>query len=167
MPILLEPVLPQVAVCVRHLVVEHERASRLELVEDAPQALGVVLAVAAEPESAADEDRPVRPRDVELVQGLCVEARRIEAFSRGPLAREREHVGRDVAAVDVELGTQVGHEQAARAAGCVKCRLTGFDEAAEVVDLRTVEVELRPPTRDETVVPGLRRGAVRHADAPV
>ena len=73
-----------------------------------------MIALAAESERAADDDRPVPPRKLELVHRLRVEVRRVEALAHSALACEREHVGRDVAAVDVDAGVQVGHEQPPR-----------------------------------------------------
>jgi hypothetical protein len=52
-----------------------------------------VLAFASEAEAAAEDDRPVRPREVELVQRLCVEVRRLEPLTNGALTGKREHVG--------------------------------------------------------------------------
>jgi hypothetical protein len=163
---LTRPAGPHVAVCIRHLVIEHERASRLEMLVEPPEPLDVVLAIATEPEPAAEHDRRVATREVELVHGLRVEPRRRHALPLGALAAEREHVGGDVAAVDVEPRLKIRHEEPPGAARDVERGLSRLHEALEVVDLGTVEVELGPPPRDEAVVPGLRAG-VGHAEAPV
>ena len=94
-----------------------------------PQPLDVLLPRAAEAEAAADEDRPVAARQVELVHRLRVQVRR-EPLARRRLAAVLEHVGRDVAAVDVEPGAEIGSSsrpvpQATSSAGCpasTKCR---------------------------------------------
>ena len=52
---------------------------------------------------------------------------------------------------------QPGHEKPPGAASGVERRLSLLDEPPEVVDLRAVGVELRPPFGHETVVPCLRR----------
>ena len=75
------------------------------------------------------------------------------------LATERNHVGGNVAAVDVEPCTKIGNEQPAGAARDVERWLAiPLDVPLEVRDLMRPEavVELRPPLRDQTVVPGLR-----------
>ena len=68
-------------------------------------------------------------------------------------------------AVDVEPGSEIRHEQPTGPTARIERRLAGLDVRAELVDLRAVEVELRPPARDEAVVPG-RRGGRAHAEAP-
>src|SRR3954466_7227555 len=114
--------------------------------------------MATESEAAADDDRPVSARQVELVQGLCVEIRR-EPFRLGARAAMLEHVGRDVAAVDVEPCAQPRDEQPAGPARGIQRRLAFvLDEALEVRDLGAGPVELGPPLREHTVMPGL--GAV-------
>ena len=130
---------------------------------DAAQAFDVVLSLPAEPEPAADDDRPVAARQVELVHRLRVEVRRRQPLSLAALADALEHVRRDVRAVDVEPRVEIRHEQPARAARGVERRLARLDERPEPVDLRPVEVELGPPTRDESVVPGLRGGGAHAA----
>ena len=128
--------------------------------------LGVPLARAAEPERAAHEDRPVRPRQVELVHRLYDERRR-QPLALGLLATVRHHVRRDVAAVDVEPGPEVRDQQPPRSARDVERRLTVMlDVALEVRDLVRAEVvvELRPPGRDQAVMPrlGYRLQLVAH-----
>jgi hypothetical protein len=76
-----------------------------------------------------------------------------------PLAAERDHVRRDVAPVDVEPGTKIGDQQPAGPAADIERRLTALlDVPLEVGDLVRPEVvvELRPPLRDQAVVPRLR-----------
>ena len=74
------------------------------------------------------------------------------------LAARRDHVGRDVAAVDVQARLAVRDEQPAGAARHVERRLARpLDEAPEVLDLLAALVELGPPPGDEPVMPGLRR----------
>jgi hypothetical protein len=125
------------------------------VVVEAPERLEVVLPPAAEAEAAADDDRPIAPRQVELVHGLRVQVRG-QTLRLGPLPAEGQHVGGDVAAVDVEAGLQKRHEQPAGSARDVERRLPCLDEALEVRDLWAGSVELRPPLRDEPVVPRLR-----------
>ena len=123
---------------------------------EAPQGFEVAPAIAAQPEGAADEDRPVAPRRIELVHGLDEEGRR-QPIARRLLAAERDHVRGDVAAVDVEAGAEIGEEQATRSAGHVERGLAvPLDERPEVVDLRPALVELGPPLGHQPVVPGLR-----------
>ena len=122
---------------------------------EAAERLDVVLALPAQAEAAADDDRPVAARQVELVHGLRVQVRG-QTLRLGTLAAEGQHVGGDVAAVDVEAGLQKRYEQASGAAGDVERGLPRLDEAPEVRDLRAGSVELRPPLRDEPVVPRLR-----------
>jgi hypothetical protein len=74
------------------------------------------------PERVADLDRPICARQVELVARLRVEPR-LEALAGRLFATESEHVGRDVAAVNVESAAQQGHEQAARPTGEIEGRL--------------------------------------------
>jgi hypothetical protein len=90
------------------------------------------------------------------VQRLRVELRRFEALSRCALTAEGQHVGRDVASVDIEPRLEPGHEQPPRTASDVESGLSGFDEPAEIVGLGAAEIELCPPSRNEPVVPGLR-----------
>jgi hypothetical protein len=88
------------------------------------------------------------------VDRLLVEVR-TKTLALRRLAAEREHVGGDVAAVDVEPGAKKRHEEATGAAGDVERRLAAFlDDAPEVRDLRPADVELGPPARDNAVVPG-------------
>jgi hypothetical protein len=123
------------------------------------QSFPVVFAVAAQTEATADIHRAVPARQVELVHGLRVQPRG-EAPARGGLATVREHVRRDVAAVDVEAGAQVRKQQPAGAARDVERRLAVLlDKPLEVRDLLAADVELRPPLRHNTVVPG----GFRHA----
>ena len=75
LPFLLGPVAPVPPVRVRHLLVENEEAARLEVLVEASERLDVVLTRPADAEAAADDDRPVPPRQVELVQRLRVQAR--------------------------------------------------------------------------------------------
>src|SRR3954465_1096095 len=125
---------------------------------EAAKRLEILLACAPEPERTADEDRPVPPRRLELVHRLHEERRR-QSLARRFLAAERDHVRRDVAAVDVEAGTKVRDQQPACPASDVERRLTAsLDVPPEVGNLVRPElvVELRPPPRDQAVVPGLR-----------
>jgi hypothetical protein len=85
-------------------------------------------------------------------------------FTLGFLAAERDHVRRDIAAVNVESGSKVRDEQTAGAAGNVERRLTSLDVLLKVRDLGAIFVELGPPPRNEAVVPGLWR--VRHVSGP-
>ena len=87
---------------------------------------------------------------------LLVQSRR-QPIPRGALAAEGEHVGRDVAAVDVQPGLQ------AREAAGGPCRSQVEGGLAVALDERPVEasssrvvVELRPPASHQAVVPGLR-----------
>ena len=94
---------------------------------------------------------------------LPVEGRR-DALALRRLTAEREHVGRDVAAVDVEARSEERDQQPPGPAGDVERGLSAsLDDAPEVVDLRPADVELRPPPGDDAVVPGLRRYAVSSA----
>jgi hypothetical protein len=69
-----------------------------------------------------------------------------------------DHVRRNVAAVDIQTGPEVGQEQAAGSTTDVEGRLAvALDELLEVGDLSPALVELGPPLRYESVVPGLRR----------
>ncbi len=68
------------------------------------------------PNAAADDDRPVAARQVELVHRLRVEVRRRQPLALAPLTDALEHVGRDVGAVDVEPGLEIRHQQPPRAA---------------------------------------------------
>jgi hypothetical protein len=52
----------------------------------------------------------------------------------GFLATQRDHVGRDVAAVNVETGLQIWDQKPAGAAGNVECRLARLDEFLKVGD---------------------------------
>ena len=122
----------------------------------AAQRLGVLRACAPEAEDAADDDRPVAPRRIEPVQGLD-EQRRLEALAARTLPAERDHVGGGVAAVDVDPGLEPGDQEPAGSAAGVEHRLRVLDVPPEVLDLRAVGVEVRPPLGDEPVVPCLRR----------
>ena len=79
------------------------------------------------------------------------------------LAAVREHVGRDIAAVDVQAGLQQREQEAARATAKVEGGLAvALDEPLVEGQLSRVRfVELGPPARDQAVMPGLR--GVRHA----
>jgi hypothetical protein len=79
------------------------------MVVDSTERLDVVLAVSAEAEPSADEDRAIAPGQLELVECLGVEVRR-QALLLGGLAAEGQHVGRDVAAVDVQARTKIRQE---------------------------------------------------------
>jgi hypothetical protein len=167
-----QPVLPLTRVCIRHLLVEHERAARFEMVEEALERPPVTPPVASETERAAHVDRPVPAGHIELVHRLHVQVRR-EPFALRLLAAERDHVRRHVAAVDVETGAQVGKEKPTGPAGDVECRLPSLDEPPEVRDLvrSKLVVELRPPLGDEAVMPRSRglsphAGTVPHGPVP-
>src|SRR5207244_5661274 len=100
---------------------------------------------AAEPETPAYDDRPVTPRQAQLVHRLRVETGR-QSLLLGPLAAERKHVGRHVATVDVQAGAQPRHQQPSGPAGDIERRLAAIlDEALEIRDLGPVPVEHRPP----------------------
>ena len=84
--------------------------------------------------------------------------RRGQPLAGGFGATVLHHVRRDVAPVDVEAGAEVRDQHAPGATGDVERRLTGtLDVALEVRDLVRAEVvvELRPPGRDEPVMPRL------------
>ena len=162
--LVLAPVAPGVVRGERVLVVDHERAARVEVLEEAAQRLGVTLAIAPQPEAAADEDRLVGARRVELVHRLHEEGRR-EPCALRLLAADRDHVAGDVTTVDVEPGEQEWDEQSPGAAGDVESRLAALDVLLEVGDLRPVLGELGPPLRHEPVVPG-RRGVRCHGCPP-
>jgi hypothetical protein len=85
------------------------------------------------------------------------EERRCEPFGFGLCPAERDHVGGDITAVDVESCAEKGNQEAAGPARDVERRLTAFDVALEVGDLRAILVELGPPLGDEAVVPRLRQ----------
>jgi hypothetical protein len=161
-PLITQPVPPLVSVGVRDLQVEQQRAAGIEAVVKAPERLDVLLPRAPEPECTAHEDRPVAPGRIELVH------RRDEQPGREPLAArllaaERDHVRRQVTAADVETRPQAGQEQPSRAARHVERGLAvAFHPAEEVRDLMGPEVvvELRPPLRDQPVVPGVRGGSL-------
>ncbi len=106
--------MPFLGVAVREVLADDEAAARGELAVAAAERLGILLPLAAEAEGIADVDRPVRPRQAELVHCLLVQPRR-QAVPRGLLVAEGEHVGREVAAVDVQAGLQQGKQEAARA----------------------------------------------------
>jgi hypothetical protein len=154
LPLHLEPVPPPPLARVRDLVVQHEETTGLEVVAKPPKRLEILLAGCSEAEAATHEDRAVAARHVELVHRLRVQVRG-QALALGRLPTEREHVGRDVGAVDVQAGPEVRKEQASRPARDVERRLACLDERAEVVDLRAGEVELGPPACDDAVVPCL------------
>ena len=111
-------------------------------------------------------DRPVAPgRSSSCIACWYRFAVRVPAV-RLLLPAKGEHVGRDIAAVDVQTGAQQGKQQAARAAGQIEGRLS------VVLDERSVEgklvriglVELRPPAGHEPVVPGSAVASVmRHS----
>ena len=90
---------------------------------------------------------------------LRVKVRR-EPLSLGGLAAAREHVRRDVAAVDIEAVAEVREQEPARAAAEIERRLARLDVAPEVVDLGAVGVELGPVVGHDAVVPG-RNGHAR------
>ena len=80
--------------------------------------------------------------------------RRCETFARRRLATQREHVLGDVAAVDIEAGSEIREQQAPGAAGDVQSRLPRFDVPLEVLDLLAALVELGPPAGNDAVMPG-------------
>src|SRR6185436_9515275 len=120
------------------------------------ESLCVAFPVASEPEAAADENRAVPPRGLEFVHRVYEQGGG-KAFALRFLATERDHVGGDITAVDVEAGPKVRDEQAPRAARDIKRGLTALDVLLEVPDLAAVFVELGPPPRTEPVMPGLWR----------
>ena len=77
----------------------------------------------------------------------------IAADLPGRVTARRHHVGGRVDTVDVEARLDPRHEQPPRATCHVQCRLSGLDERAEELDLGSGDVEARPPTGDEPVVP--------------
>ncbi len=124
---------------------------------DSKERLEILLTGAAKAEAAADEERPVTPGQLELVHRLGVQ-RRSETFPLGGSTAEREHVGRDVATVDVEARAEEGEQQPARSARDVERRLSvRLDLPPEVVELGASLIELGPPARDDAVVPRLRK----------
>ena len=101
---------------------------------ETPQRFLVLRARATEADDAARDDRPIAARRIELVQRLN-EERRLEPLAASPLAAEGDHVGRSVAAVDIQSGAQPGNQEPARPAAGVERRLSVLDEAAKIVDL--------------------------------
>jgi hypothetical protein len=94
-----------------------------------------------------------------------VERRRRKPLAKRALVAQVQHVRGDVDAVDVVAGVQPWDEQPARSTGGVERRLSLGDEPPEVLQLvTTVEVELRPPTGDDAVVPCLRAQSAIIAD---
>ena len=70
------------------------------------------------------------PRQIELVHRLLVQPRS-QSLPCGSFPAIGEHVGRDVAAVDVQTGAQQRKQQTPRAAGEIEGRLTiVLDDAA-------------------------------------
>src|SRR5262249_48525550 len=120
----------------------------------------VLASCGTQSEHAAGDDRPVPPRGGELVERLD-QQRWLKAVGAGTLAAELDHVGRDVAAVDVVTGLPPRDQQPAGAAAGGEGRLPRGDEAAEVLDLRAAGVERRPPLSNEPVVPSSRWRAGR------
>ena len=89
------------------------------------------------------------------VHGLLEQARHIARLRR-PGAAHGQHIGRDVAAVDVHTRAQVRQQQATGAAADIEHRLTEpSDKVLEIRELRTVEVEFGPPLCYQAVMPGL------------
>jgi hypothetical protein len=72
-------------------VIKQEHPARLKDGVEPPERLLVLFPRAAEAEDAADDDRPVAARRLELVQRL-LEQQRLEAFRPRALATAREHV---------------------------------------------------------------------------
>lgn len=138
-------------------MVEDEHATRLEMVVEAPKGFPVMIAVATDAERATHVDRPVAARKVELVRCLRVQVRR-EPLALGPLPTQGEHVRREVGPVDIKPVAEERDQHPAGPARHVERRLPRLDVRAEELDLGTVEVELGPPPRDESVVPGLGFG---------
>ena len=155
---LARPLPPPLRVRVRHLVVEQKRAARLQHAVEPAQRFLVLSPGAADAEHPAGDHRAVAARGCERVQRLH-EQRRLEPLTPSVLAAEGDHVGRDVAPVDVEPGTEPGQQQPARAASGVERRLPDLDEPPVVVDLRTAVVQRGPVLGDEAVVPRLGRAA--------
>ena len=116
-----------------------------------------LLAASAEPEGPAREDRAVDPGQGQRVQGLVIQPR-LQAFGCGPVSTEREHVGREIAAIDIEAGRAERQQDAPSAAPGIERGVPVFlHERSVVRDLGPVVVDLGPPTRHEPVVPGRRR----------
>lgn len=81
----------------------------------APDRLLVLCAGRAEAENAAHDDRSVTTWRLELVKG-----RHPQRCARRPQVAVGEHVGGDIAAVDVDALVPPGHEQSTRAAAGVE-----------------------------------------------
>src|SRR4029453_1494706 len=79
-----------------------------------------------EPEPPTDVDRPVLPREIQLVHRLPMEPRS-QSVAMRPLPAKVEHVRRDVAAIHVEARAEVGDQQSTGSARDVECGLSGFD----------------------------------------
>jgi hypothetical protein len=101
------------------------------MVEAAAQGLGVVVAPATEAEGIADVDRAVGARQIERVHRLLVEPRR-EPLPRGLFPAMRQHVRRQVAAIDVQPRPQQWQQQAPGAAREIEGRLAIVRDAAAV-----------------------------------
>jgi hypothetical protein len=120
------------------------------MVMEASQRLEILFSGAPEPERAANEDRLVAARSVELVHCLNGDVRR-ESFADHSSFAEVDHVRGHVATVDIEACAKKREQQPASAAADIKCRLPViFDVALEVANLvyPEVVVELRPPLGD-------------------
>ncbi len=134
------------------LVVHDEDAAGAEVIEQTAQPGEVGGPGNTEPEPAADDDRAVAAREVEGVEWLDVQVRSPPLALRS-LAAPGDHVHGRVDTVDIESVRDPGHEEPSRSARGVESGLPDLDELTEVLDLRTVEVEVRPPSRHQTVVP--------------
>src|SRR5581483_4637845 len=152
------------ATCARvgHLLVHEQRPARLEGAAQPAQRLLVLLARRADAEDAADDDRPVAARRVEVMERAHPQGR-----LRSALTAALDHVSGDVAAVGVDARPQPRNEQPARAAPRVEHGLPLFGEPLEVLDLRPVDDEVRPPLADQAVVPGHRRVSRAQTDVSV
>ena len=107
------------------------------MVEQACEALDILLACDAESERPAQHDRPVATRQIEEMHGLDVQRRAAPRTPSGLPARGN-HVRRRVDSVDVEPLGNPRHEQpAGHTTWGVQSRLASTHEGPEVLDLRT------------------------------
>src|SRR5439155_6672705 len=149
---------PVVLVAARDFVVQDQQSTRLKvLVQTTKCRLVIRTWTTAQTEAPAHIDRPVPPREIELMHRLSVQPRRQTVCLRS-LTTQRKHVIGDVDAIHFESRLKIGNEQPAGPARDVERRLCRFNEGSEVLDLRARRFELSPPLRDESVVPRRRLG---------
>ncbi len=144
------------------MVGDQERAAGLEVPVGAPQRLSVVVT------PATHVDRPICPREVELVHRLHGEPGREAVLRRLRLSRG-DHIGRDVGTIDVEAVGEQRHQDPPRPAPKVERRLPEpADCCSEVGPLLGLgHIELGPPARDQAVMPGLGLGNHRRRIRPI